>query len=82
MLKHNVDNNSRCFSGIIGLLRNNLGGYSFDKGKPLERVGRKATGLIPSFAGYGSRAPGRGEDFLFHASSYRERLLSPGVEPE
>jgi hypothetical protein len=26
-----------------------------DKGKPLERVGRKATGLIPKCRGYGSR---------------------------
>jgi hypothetical protein len=30
-----------------------------DKGKPLERVGRKATGLRPADAGYGRRAPGR-----------------------
>jgi len=30
-----------------------------DKGKPLERVGRKATGLRPAAAGYGRRAPGR-----------------------
>jgi len=30
-----------------------------DKGKPPERVGRKATGLRPAGAGYGRRAPGR-----------------------
>ena len=33
--------------------------YAPDKGKPLERVGRKATGLRPADAGYGRRAPGR-----------------------
>ena len=30
-----------------------------DKGKPLERVGRKATGLSSDFSEYGSRVAGQ-----------------------
>jgi len=29
--------------------------YQYEKGKPSERVGRKATGLSPEKSGYGSR---------------------------
>ena len=39
-------------------------GKTLDKGKPLERVGRKATGLRPVSAGYGRRAPGRRPSLL------------------
>ena len=33
-------------------------GQKLVKGKPLERAGRKATGLSPEASGYGSRAAG------------------------
>jgi hypothetical protein len=44
------------------------------KGKPLERVGRKATRLRPAGAGYGSRAAGRTQHLLTGCASRTARL--------
>jgi hypothetical protein len=41
-----------------------------DQGKPLERVGRKATGLRPARAGYGRRAAGRTQHLLMGCAAH------------
>src|SRR5215475_4095970 len=41
-----------------------------DKGKPSERVGRKATGLSPGLPGYGGRVAGRTQSLLWAVASH------------
>src|SRR5215475_6737024 len=53
-----------------------------DKGKPSERVGRKATGLSPDLSGYGGRVAGRTQSLLWAVASHtaRRRLAVISLE--
>ena len=46
-------------------------GCELDKGKPLERVGRKATGLSPEIPGYGCRVAWRAQYLLWSVDRTR-----------
>src|SRR5919109_3101396 len=53
------------------------------KGKPLERVGRKATGLRPADAGYGSRVPGHPQHLWKGCASCTAIVREPlGIEKD